>query len=283
MVIYTYGHEYPVASVSESTDRYDCYICNDSRDGSFCRILRIKEKEAVPPLVSWLSAAADPAVFTDFLEYFIFEDTLCIVMKYVRGLTLANKLTTEALSLRERLELFRRILERAVLLDIPDYFLEKCMDLKEIIVAPDLTVGFNYPIEDITGERRSKPLPRIVEVFRRVFALEIERRVPDELIVFYNWLQDYRALDLKELYSQYYLMMTQLIERNAGTEEPKTLLYRLWELVKKLWQKCKRLLMFVLLVISIVYLVFTINTADTSKGHDPNFDSIGTVRIDKNR
>lgn len=283
MVIYTYGHEYPVASVSDSTDRYDCYICNDSRNGSFCRILRIKDKAVIPPIVSWLSEVADPAVFTDFIECFVFEDTLCIVMKHVRGLTLADKLSTESMPLRERLELFRRILERAVLLNIPVFFLEKCMSPKEIIVSPDLTVSFNYPIEDISGEGLGDPLPRILTVFRNVFSIEIERKVPDELMEFYEWLQNCGTLDLKEMYSYYYLMMTQLVERNAGTEEPKTLLYRIWELVKRLWLKCKKILMFVLLVAAIFYLAFTIKTVDSNQKQEPNFDSIGTVVIDKNR
>ena len=41
--------------------------------------------------------------------------------------------------------------------------------------------------------------------------------------------------------------------------------------------------LFLLLAAAVVYLIFTINTSGSSKKNQPNFDSIGTVTIDKNR
>ena len=78
--------------------------------------------------------------------------------------------------------------------------------------------------------------------------------------------------------------MMQTVEREAEGAEPKSLLFRIWEWLKKIWVKVKVILMFALLSVAIGYLVFTIQTADsTSRKHEPNFDSIGTVVIDKNR
>ena len=283
MVIYTYGHEYPVTSVQKTTDGYNCYICNDIVNGGFCRILSIKDKSIFPELVSWLSKTVDPSVFTDYIEHFIFEDTLCIVMKYTQGVTLADKNDTEPMSLRERLELCRKILERAVLLDIPDYFLDKCMDTQNIIVGSDMSVNFNYPIEDITVMRDGAAMKRVEMLLRIMFAREIERKVPDELMTFFDRMPELMGSNMIELYSRYYMMMTRIIERDAGDEEPKSIWYRIWDKLKKTWSVLKKVLMFLLLAVALFYLIFTINTSGNSSNKAKTFDSIGTVTIDKNR
>ncbi len=283
MVIYTYGHEYPVTSVQKTTDEYNCYICTDSVNGGFCRIISIKNKALFPELVSWLSKTVDPSVFTDYIEHFIYDDMLCIVMKYTQGVTLADKNDTEPMSLKERLELCRKILERAVLLDIPDYFLDKCMDTGNIIVAADLSVSFNYPIEDIIVMRDGAAIKRTEMLLRLMFAREIERKVPDELMKFFDEMPDLAGSNMIELYSRYYMMMTRLIERDAGDEEPKSIWYRIWDKLKSLWAVIKRVLMFLLLAVAVVYLIFTINTSGSSTKQSKTFDSIGTVTIDKNR
>ena len=281
MVIYTYGHQYPVTSVLESNDKYDVYICNDSESNGFCRVLRLKDKSEIPDLVAWLSEVVDRDVFTDYMEHFMFEDSLCIVMKYTQGIILTDRIDTEAAPLRERLELFRKILERAVLLDIPDYFLDKCFEPKNIIVSADLTVNFNYPIEDITGQKERAPIAKAQHFFRTFFAREIERKVPDELMDFYKQMPELGGAGMIELYSKYYMMMSSLLERDAGNEEPKSIWYRLWNRIKKIWKVVKKLLMIGLLVAAFVYLVFTIKNSGSSKNKEPNFDSIGNVKIDK--
>ncbi len=283
MVIYTYGHQYPVTSVLESNFKYDVYICRDSESNGFCRVLRLKDKSEVPQLVAWLSERVDRNVFTDYIEHFMFEDSLCIVMKYTQGITLADKSDTEAAPFYERLELFRKILERAVLLDIPDYFLDKCFEPRNIIVASDLTINFNYPIEDITGQKDCAPIRKAEQLFRTMFAREIERKVPDELIDFYKKMPELGGAGMIELYSKYYMMMSALIERNAGNEEPKSIWYKLWNKIKKLWKVLKKLLTIALIAAAIAYLVFTIRNSGSSKEKEPNFDSIGNVTIDKDK
>ena len=283
MIIYTYGHEYSVASVLKDTDVYSIYICINNNSDSFCRIMSIKDRSLFPEIVGWLSENVDPSVFTDYIEHFMFEDTLCIVMKYTQGTTLKDRMDTESASLKERLELCRKILERAVLLDIPDYFLDRCLDAEHIIVEADLSINFNYPIEDIVVSRACMPMVRAEKLLRLIFAREIERKVPEELMSFFDDMPELIGTDKVELYKKYYMMMTVLIERDAGNEEPQSFWYKLWEKIKKIWEKLKKILMFLLLAAAVVYLVFTINTYGSQGKKQPNFDSIGTVTIDKSR
>ena len=282
-MIYTYGHEYTVSSVQKTTGEYDCYICDDPVNGGFCRIISIKNKMLFPELVRWLSETVNPSVFTDYIEHFIYKDTLCIVMRFTQGVRLAEKLDMEAMPLAERLELCRRILERGVLLDIPGYFLDRCLDESSIIVSNDLTVSFNYAIDDISSTRECDPMRKVERLMRIMFARELERKVPDELIAFFNEMPELMKTDIIEFYSRYYMMMSKLTERDAGSEEPKSIWFRIWNRLKKLWSVIKRVVMFLLLAAAVVYLVFTINTSGSSNKKSPNFDRIGTVIIDKNR
>ncbi len=283
MVIYTYGHEYPVLSVQQMNDDYNVYICNDTENGGFCRILCIKNKTLFPEIAGWLAETADPRVFTDYLEYFLFEENLCIVMKYTDGTTLAEKLSMDSMPLAERLELCRRILERAVLLEIPDYFLEKCFDKNNIIVSDDLSVSFNYPIEDIAEPKEYHPVKKAEELFKTVFAQELERKVPDELIGFMEKMPELYGSDMITLYDRYYSMLSEVDIKDSEAEEPKSIWFKVWEQIKKFWSKLKIVLMFLLLAAAVGYLVYTIVTSGSSKTASPNFDSIGTVTIDKNR
>ena len=283
LIIYTYGHQYPVTSVQKTNETYDVYICNNPENSGFCRIFRLKDKSEIPELVAWLSEKVNREVFTDYLEHFMFEDSLCIVMKYTQGITLADRNDTEAQPLKERLELFRKILERAVLLDIPDYFLDKCFDPHNIIVSSDLTLNFNYPIEDITEQKECAPIAKAQIFFRTMFENELERKVPDELIKFYKEMPELGGKGMIDLYSKYYIMMTALIERDAGNEEPKSIWYKIWDKIKKFWAFFKNILMLALLGLVLAYLIFAVKSSGSSKKKEPNFDSIGNVIIDKDR
>ena len=282
-MISTFETDYPITAVRETNETYNSYLCRNLRDGGLCRILSIHDKSLFSSIVSWLTDTVDPNAFTDFIEYFIFDDDLCIVMKYTQGLTLEKKLATEALTLTERLELGRKILERAVLQDIPEYFLDKCFSPDCIMAAPDLTVSFNYPIEDIMKNRDCSAKANIERVLRLLFARELQRKVPDRLIVFFDRLPELLEGSMIDLYSEYYALCNALEGYVTDSEQPKTFAFRLWEGIKKCFRKVKTVLIVLLVLIAFGYLIYTLFDTGKSRVKDPHYDRIGTVKIDKNR
>ncbi|MBP5462944.1 MAG: hypothetical protein J6Y20_12595 [Lachnospiraceae bacterium] len=282
-MISTFETDYPITAVRETNETYNSYLCRNMRDGGLCGILSIHDKSLFPSIVSWLTDAVDPDAFTDFIEYFMFNDDLCIVMKYTQGLTLEKKLTTEALSLAERLELGRKILERAVLLDIPEYFLDKCFSPNCIMVEPDLTVSFNYPIEDIMKDRNCSAKANTERVLRLLFTRELQRKVPEVLIRFFDRLPELTEGNMIDLYSEYYALCVALEGYDADSEQPRTFSYRLWEVFKKCFRKVKTVLIVLLVMVAFGYLIYTMFDTGKSKVKEPHFDRIGTVKIDKNR
>ena len=283
MIIRTYEHEYPVSSVSETNAAYDMYICRNEADGGFCRIMCVKDRSLFPDIVSRLTSELHSDAFTDHIEYFNYDNMLCIVMRYTQGVTLADKLEMEKPTFSERLEIGRRILERAVLQDIPEYFLDKCLSPDCIIIAPDLSVEFNYPIGDIIENKRCDASDRTDKLLRLLFARELERKVPDELTAFFRKLPELLEYSMIELYSEYYMMMGRINAADAELEQPKSIWFRIWAWIRSLGRVAKRIAILALMVLSVVYLIYTIVNSGSSRINKPNFDSIGTVTIDKSR
>ena len=283
MIISTFEHDYPITGVRETNELYNSYICRNVSGGGLCRILSLKDKNSFPQLVSWLTDTVDPEAFTDFIEHFNYDDKLCIVMKYTQGLSLEKKLSTEGLPLAERLELGRKILERAVIQDIPEYFLDKCFSPECIMVAPDLTVSFNYPIEDITTGRDCTASANIERVLRLLFAREIARKVPAVLMDFLDRLPALTEGSMIDLYSEYYALCTELEGFDAESEQPRTFWFIFWERFKKVFVKLKSIFIILLLLAAAGYLIYTIFDPGKSKDNEPHFDNIGTVTIDKTR
>ena len=280
MIIKTFEHQYPVIGIKEGTDIYDIYICRDHDGRGLCRIISIKDRSVFHQLVNWLSETINQNVFTDFREYFIYNDCLCIVMKYTQGLSLSAKLATESVPFRERLELARRILEKAVLQDIPDFFLAKCFVPEEIIVSGDLSVSFNYPVGDIIDRRDQKGRSNIEVILRLIFAPEIECNIPDELMAFINRLPELTSQRLLDLYSEYYLMMSRVQDYDELSQQPKTIWYSLWEKTKRAFGVMKKVIIIILILAAIGYLIFTIIDPWKNNSSSGHFKTIGTVEIE---
>ena len=279
MIIRTFEHNYPVIGVKENTDLYDVYICRDTDGRGLCRIMSIKERRLFPELVNWLAATVHGNAFTDYREHFIYNDCLCIVMKYSQGLILGAKLSTESVPLKERLELGRKLLEKAVLQDIPDYFLAKSFVPEQIIISSDLSVSFNYPIDDIITDRNQDGKKNIEEILRLIFAPELERKVPDELVAFFKKLPDLISQRLIDLYSEYYLLMSKIENYDEFSEQPKTKWYKIWEKIKKVFSVLKKIVIILLILASIAYLIYTIIDPWKNTNSNGHFKTIGTVEI----
>ncbi len=279
MVIRTFEHEYPIIGVKENTEKYDSYICRDVASSCMCRIMSIKDRSLFPELASWLTDNIKREAFTDYREFFIYDDKLCIVMKYTEGTTLSKKLSTESVPLRERLELGRRLLEKIVLQDIPDYFLAGCMTPEQIVVEKDLSISFNYPIEDILTGREQNGRKNIETVFRLIFDRELQRKVPEVLMKFFEKLPVLLSGRMIDLYSEYYLLMGALEGYNENNDEPKTFWFKLWKKIRKILGILKKIVIFALIALSVWYLIYLIIDPDKNKSSNGHFHSIGLVEI----
>lgn len=280
MNIRTSEKEYPIVGIKEQKEKYDVYICRDPATKELCSILSVKDCTLFPVLANWLTDNAGHDSFTDYRGFFIFNDQFCIVTKYSQGITLGSKLTTESVPLRERLEIGRKILEKIILQDIPDYFLSKCLSPDQIIIDNDLSVSFNYPVSDMIFDRSADGKNNIVSIFRLIFEHELLRKVPDILIDFITRLPELSQNSMIDLYSEYYILMNKLENYSDNDELPKTFWFKAWDVIKKIFKVLKVLLVIALIIASVGYLIYTIIDPDKNKNSNGHFPSIGTVTIE---
>lgn len=284
MVIHTFRHEYPISYVKEVSDTSEVYICNNLLEGGFCKVLVINDRSLFPDVIMRLTDAQSIEAFTDYREHFMYDDVLCVVMRYSQGITLQDRIDTEFFTLTEKLELARRVLERMILQEIPDYFLKRCASADSIVADSDMTLHFNYSIEDMEKLppcTHREAMEQVAELLRNIFARESENYVSAELSSFLAGLDDMAADEctMIELYGAYYEMMNRVQAGDGKSEGETSIWHKLWEKIKKYAHVLWKLLTVLLLVLAALYLIFTIGDARESGNRHRNFDRIGTVDI----
>jgi hypothetical protein len=284
LLIQTFERAYKVISHVLTTDAGEIYICRDVSEDREYTVLRLKDRDIVPGLIQYLTTRINNRTFDDYIEHFVFEDDFYLVLQYYRGVSLSEKLNSEHSSLKERLKLGAKILEKMVLLNMPSYFQKNCLTEKLIIVKPSLDISFNYlpsDIRDFAAADDRAVLQAFTGIFEKLFADELAKQSLPPLNQFYSSLQIERQLDYIELFRQYTQMCR---EAESFPEEeiqkPKSRWFLLWERVKKLLLGLKKLLMAVLIILAVGYLIYTIDKAvNPTVKLQKHFDYIGTVKI----
>lgn len=285
MFIQTYEQSYQVISHVLNNDMGEIYICRDISTDLEYTLLRIKDKDIVPELMVYLNMTVKKS-FTDYRARFVFEGDLCLVFSYYRGLSLSDKLTNEYSSLKERMTIGQRILDRMVLLDMPLYFLKNCLTKERIVVKPSLEVSFNYVPGDIryfAAANDRGVLTGFASVFNMLFADELTRESVPPINRFYSALQKEYNLDNIQLYKDYLEMCREVeLIPEEDIKKPKSKWFLLWEKVKNSFKAVKKILAAVLFVVAVIYLAYTAgNYINPKTTQVMNFDFIGTLKIDQ--
>lgn len=284
MLIQTFERGYKVISHVLTFDIGEIYICRDIAADREYTLVCIKDRAVVPALMEYLTAMVNPRIFNDYIEHFVFDDNFFIVLRYYRGVTLHEKLKGEYCSLRERLQIGAKMLERMLLLDMPEYFQKNCLTESNIIVKPSLDVFFNYVPNDITSFAAADDegvLKAVLGVFSRLFADELVRKSAPPLNDFYYALQNEQRFNCMEIYQEYTRMRREVEDiPEEEIEKPKSKWFVLWERVKAKLVVLKKMLAVVLLVLAFIYLIYTIDKSihPDFKANN-NYGYIGSVKI----
>ncbi len=286
MLIQTYEHGYKVVSHVLTNDLGDIYICRDIATDLEYTILRIKDRVIVPGLMVYLNTNIQKETFVDYIEHFVFEDDLCLVLKYYRGISLSEKLNNERCSLNERMKMGQKILDRIVFLDMPLYFLENCLTGERIIVKPNLDIFFNYvpsDIRDLAAVDDQAVLKAFTAIFKMLFADELSKQAAPPINQFYSALHKEQYFGSIELYKQYTQMCREVeLIPEEELNKPKSKWFLLWERVKRLFKVLKKVLAVALMILGIVYLASTIKESiDPTINHVNHFEFIGTLEIEQ--
>lgn len=286
MLIQTYERGYQIISHILTNDLGDIYICRDVATDLEYTVLRIKDKAVIPRLMVSLDRSIQRDTFTDYIEHFVFEEDLCIVLKYYRGISLAEKLRSEHCSLAERMKIGKRILERIIFLGMPLYFLHNCLRGERIIVKPNFDVFFNYvpsDIRDLDNIDDQAVLQSFANVFTMLFRGELSMQSAPPINEFAAALQKEEYFDSIAIYKKYNEMCHE-VEQIPEEEilKPKSKWFLLWERLKKRIKLLKRILAVGLMIVGIIYLAYSTKQAvNPTINHVNHFEFIGTLKIEQ--
>jgi hypothetical protein len=298
MVISTLKHNYRVIHKLYEDQEFETLLCyEEGRPGRQnnpsgadqgsqrrYRILKLKNKELTYQLVSFFMELMSRTSFTDYYECFSKDGFLHLVFWNSDDPALKDKLEHERCELKERLEIGKKLLERILLMDMPDFILYDALADNGVTVSPAMDLSFNY---QLTSLRRYASLgvsdvkQRLLAIFTRLFDYELRKEASVDIEDFITELREEEYKNYFEIYKKYEALYEKLSTGDLIRRiKPNTFLFRLWNRIKGLGKYVKPAVSILLLLLIAGYLIYTIFHKKVDAAAVFNFERIGTVAIE---
>ncbi len=284
MLIETYDDVYTVLQHYRTDAQFDTYMCRRRSDNELYTVIRVLNKEMTEKILDFICSQARNRSFSDLAGHFVADGDFYVVFAHAQGINLYDKLAQRC-TIEERMVLGRRILERIVLQGQPYYFVCQCLEPDNILVTDALDISFNYTLEGVeqyslyTG---ADAVSYVYSLMLLLFAKEIKKNNTPPLALYFEELEAQDGFDSMEQYRRYNELCEQI--RAIPKEElevSKGLWYRIKQLIKKLHDGLKKVLLPTVFIGVFIYMLYNIYMAFQDKGQAHHFDLIGTVGIEE--
>lgn len=283
MNIQTLAKTYIVTEYCYADTHLVRYLCREKGKKQIYSMVCIKDKSWIQGVTKFLMEQMENPYFTDYISCFFSQECLYVLMKYQRGLSMRQAFENVRFDLEERMAIGTHLLEKILLLNMPDYFLQDCLHIDRVMVSPALEVGFRYEMSDIHQYKSygfqdvQKGLERI---FRALYEQEIKKDMLPAVREFCDGLCRGGYADILEIYEAYQ-KLCESIERMTPEKrtQPGTRGFRIWEKIRRQIAPLKKICGAVLFLMALVFLVYTLCQAAAPGGEKQIFTSIGTLKI----
>lgn len=288
MIIESMTHRYYVIcreSVCETYDIYRCRELNEAAKEAYL-VYCVKETELIKALARAFTGEEDFGNFEEYYECFSSCGMLCLVFCHYEQTTLARKLRDETCSLAERTAIGKKLLQRLLILDMPDFLMSEVLSVDHILVDASLSIHFRYQLEGIllAGEQRTEKIYRgMADIFTALFAEEIALEKCSEIPVFIQGLTSGEhggeAQGLLQVYQEYEALEELLAKVSGGGHiRPNTFWFRVWDKIKLAFPVVKKVVFCLVAAALAGYLIYGILFPRYTK-ECLKFDAIGTLPI----
>lgn len=283
MMIQTLGRKYNVIRYVYSDSNTERYICMEEEEGTNYTVIRIKNRMWIMRTMEFLMRQMENHAFTDFVSCFASGEYMHVVMKYAEGIPLKGKLQDENCPLEERMAIGKAILDKIMLLNMPDYFLQDCLKQESIIVSPALEINFRYCLSDINQYGRVQF--RDVQIclrrlFEALFGWEMDRRVLAPASRFCSLLKRGEYQDILAVYADYGAICREIGDIPAvELATPRTRGFLAWERIKRCFAPVKKILFLLVMLCAVFFLVYSVYESMQEGGRKELFEYIGTLEI----
>lgn len=283
MRIQTLEKTYTVIKYCYADDHLVRYLCREEGKKQIYSMVCIKDKMWIRGVTKFLMEQMENSHFTDFISCFFSEECLYVLMKYREGMTLTKMLQEMQGGLKVRMVTGKNILEKILLLSMPDYFLQDCLRGERIKVSPALEIEFQYELDNIY-QFESCDFCHVQaclgRIFQELFQWEIKKDVFPPVRHFCHNLCRGEYRDILEIYEAYQELCRYMEEiPPEKRKQPRTWEFRVWEKIHRKIASLKKICGIVLLMLALIFLVYTVYQTVCPGGEKQIFTSIGTLKI----
>ncbi len=283
MVIKTLDKTYTVIRELLGQFSIDRYVCREDETEELATLVCIRDKDVIRQTVDFLMQQQKNHKFADLKECFFFEGSLYSAFAFKEGRAVSDVLMDSECSLEQRLKMTRSVLEKLMLLAMPDYFMWDALDRTHVFFTDGLEVFFQFGFWKIQEYGRfdfKMVQSHFAVLFELIFSEELVRQ---SIPLLADFLQDTRQAvfaDLPELFTAYDRMEKDVLaEPEEERMMPKTWPFRLWDRIKGYIPTVKKAAMAVLLLAAVLFLIWSFRESMNQGGQKVQFEQIGTVDI----
>ena len=287
MVIRILDQNYFVTETLPSETGLLQYVCRkvSEDDGKEYRIVRIPLEEAKPGLVRWLSANYRKGNFRELTQYANEQGHLLVVADCGnrKARPLSELLREGAFSLRERLIMGKKLLERLILSDVPNYFALYAMDTDHVRFTEALDCCFTFELEHLPRfcEAEAEDVQRrLKNVLSELFREELKDGKIPEMQAFLDRISQREFPEMMDICRAYRPIAEELSGKDEETLDNQSLPFRVWETIKRIAAFLRRILFLVVFAIAIAYLVLSIRDFLAPAQQADTYKSIGNLTIE---
>lgn len=266
---------------NEDVRQYICYELDVPEKSQYCAVCQ-KLSSVRGEEIRFLMEELKNENFSDLTDFFINDDCLYVLLKHHVGNDLGHKIASEKCSLDERLEIIKNLLEKILILNMPVYFFASAMDVSRIIITKSNEVYFTYDCRNIVefdSVQFQNGAKALANVIKFVFAYELKERSMPELETFVYNLGNNGMTKYLEIYEKYWQVYQIYFGIKQEDLEPRSLKFKIWDIIKKVGSFIKKLIQPALLMLAIGYLIVSIMGVLSEHGVNENFKTIGTVIV----
>ncbi len=277
---------YEVVQKIKALDALDLYVAKDMTDTEqkLYTAACIRDQELARKLILITTKKNTSLAFKDLHESFNTDGKYYIIFHYAQGETLQRALRANTYNLKERLLLFRNILSRILLLDMPECFIYEVLRKDNIVVDSALSVKFHYFFTEVdyywqVDEKNC--IHRLCGLVQELFQKELEEKSSRELAEFLRDLEQGRLTDIWDCYEAYNDIYEHVTRKSELREiRPGRIWWKAWDAFKKKLPALKSMLAILLILASGAYLLLHLPNPVLSED-GITFGQIGTLVIEK--
>ena len=285
MTIQTLKHQYEILQKINTTDQIDQFLCTEELTENktlYFDIFKVKQRNLIAKLILIFTEQMSNVAFEDFYECFSKDGALYLVFVHNEAVSLRQKLQREVCNLQERMQMGRKILERILLLNLPDMMAYDVLEADRIQVTSALDIYFLYALEEIEQFEQlnfSAVRQKIVKLFEVLFERELLLDISEKIPAFLDYIRE-ESTGYLEIYQNYIRLMEQL-QKPEEVLRPNTLWFRLWNRIKKLAVKLRGAFAAIIVIFIAGYLVYSILNPAPNQADKFCFQRIGTLTIEQ--